>query len=482
MAEWKEHAVREPVFGRLNDLDETQDLPTGLRTAAERDSVVGGDPGVGSGGVPPVQEAAGTGSFSARTGPAVAAREVTTGVLGAAAASGPGNPGASMRAMREACELDVATLAQRTRLSRRIIDNLEHNRFDSMPPAYVRGYFRAVARELDCQADDWIRSYETLGFSDPVLRPTVQNKKTAPPPRRSGRLWYVLIGLVLLIGLGLAMFSWTLGSAQNPLAPVSAWVSGLYQDWRQALSERSSAVVPDEEAVQEPPAPVAVPWQETPAVLPRVESSLGDTQLTEPLVVSDLAQESSAPAPDPVAVQDPPAQPAPATVPAPEPADRQAPVPLVSRPDAAAPVPTPPRAQPESPVAAPAPAAPDAAAAPPAAPDTPTAADPPAVVAAAPVQPAEAAPGVSVAPPPGSSRVALVFNDTSWVEIRSANDRVALTGIFHAGEQREVTVTLPARVVLGNAPGVELRRDGRPLGLAPMTRADNTARFTLEAQ
>lgn len=471
MAEWKEHAVREPVFGRLNDLDETQDLPNGLRTTTDRDRLVGDGPGV----VPSVQDTSSAVSLSARPGGAASVRVGTAG--GGAPVSNPGDPGASLRAMREACELDVATLAVRTRLSRRIIDNLEHNRFEGMPPAYVRGYFRAVARELDCQADAWIQAYEALGFSDPVLRPTVQNNTTAPP-RRSGRLWYALISVMLLMGLGLAMVSWTLGSAQNPLAPVVAWVSGVYQDWMQPAPEPPPAVIPDASVIHESPVPGGA-LQETPPVLPRVESSLADTQATAPLLVTDLTQEPSSQAPTvPAETQDSsarslPMPPASAALSAmePPPPVAESPVPQ----SGAAPAPPMPRAQPEASVAAA--AVPDAAVSTPA----PIADSVGSAGSAASVQPAEV-PAGSVAPPPGSSRVALIFNDTSWVEIRSANDRVALTGIFHAGEQREVTVTVPARIVLGNAPGVELRRDGRPLGLAPMTRADNTARFTLEAQ
>jgi cytoskeleton protein RodZ len=77
--------------------------------------------------------------------------------------------------------------------------------------------------------------------------------------------------------------------------------------------------------------------------------------------------------------------------------------------------------------------------------------------------------------------LSLSFDATSWVEVRSASDRVALQGIFHAGDERTVSVQLPARVVLGNAPAVRLVRDGAAVDLTPHSRTDRTARFSLGA-
>jgi cytoskeleton protein RodZ len=92
-----------------------------------------------------------------------------------------------------------------------------------------------------------------------------------------------------------------------------------------------------------------------------------------------------------------------------------------------------------------------------------------------------AAEPAAVASTAGRSLLELSFQETSWAEIRSASDTIELRGVFDRGDRRSIEVELPARVVLGNAPGVTLDLDGEAVDLAPHTRADRTARFDLGA-
>jgi cytoskeleton protein RodZ len=87
----------------------------------------------------------------------------------------------------------------------------------------------------------------------------------------------------------------------------------------------------------------------------------------------------------------------------------------------------------------------------------------------------------AVALPDGRGVVVLSFQETSWAEIRSASDVIELRGVFDRGDRRSVEVELPARVVLGNAPGVALDLNGVAVDLATYTRGDSTARFDLDA-
>jgi cytoskeleton protein RodZ len=64
----------------------------------------------------------------------------------------------------------------------------------------------------------------------------------------------------------------------------------------------------------------------------------------------------------------------------------------------------------------------------------------------------------------------------SWVEVDDANGKTLESGILRAGDQRNYRSTSPLNITIGNADGVQVTSDGRPLSLAPYRRA-NVARF-----
>ncbi|HJU07907.1 MAG TPA: RodZ domain-containing protein [Rhodanobacteraceae bacterium] len=64
----------------------------------------------------------------------------------------------------------------------------------------------------------------------------------------------------------------------------------------------------------------------------------------------------------------------------------------------------------------------------------------------------------------------------SWVEVTDANGKTLESGILHAGDQRSYQSAVPLNVTIGNADGVQVISDGKPLSLVPYRRA-NVARF-----
>jgi cytoskeleton protein RodZ len=64
----------------------------------------------------------------------------------------------------------------------------------------------------------------------------------------------------------------------------------------------------------------------------------------------------------------------------------------------------------------------------------------------------------------------------SWVEVDDANGKTLESGILRAGDQRSYRSATPLSITIGNADGVQVTRDGKPLSLAPYRRA-NVARF-----
>ena len=387
-----ERKDQEPQFGRLDDLGENTASSVGLRSDAhgESGSAAEGEPGVSS-----------ASGLTTRDQPVETQPTV------------PGTPGEALRLARERKGVDTATLAQRTRLSRKTVEDLEFNRFSEIPPTYVRGYLRAVARELDADGDAWVRGYENLGYAEPTVGPMTKGSAAGRTKRSRGGLGYLLTLLVGLGALVLGVYVWQKSIGENPFEgmPGASWLGSSPSD--------------------EPLYEVSV---ETP------EAAIGEPAAqAEPLVEM-------------------PFDPAPTPTPTPE---------LGLEPE---PVPGPrvgsvPESIPTSP----------------AAPIDGTEAEP-AVPAEAVASVESAATGpAAVASPSGRSLLGLSFQETSWAEIRSASDAIELRGVFDRGDRRSVDVELPARVVLGNAPGVTLDLNGEAVDLAPYTRADRTARFDLGA-
>jgi cytoskeleton protein RodZ len=103
---------------------------------------------------------------------------------------------------------------------------------------------------------------------------------------------------------------------------------------------------------------------------------------------------------------------------------------------------------------------------------------PPAAESAAPAT--APAPVSAVAGPPGAADVPLVlaFRAASWVEIKDRTGRVLLSQTVPAGQTHALTGTPPFELNLGNAEGVTVTFQGKPVDLTPYTR-QNIARFTL---
>ena len=71
------------------------------------------------------------------------------------------------------------------------------------------------------------------------------------------------------------------------------------------------------------------------------------------------------------------------------------------------------------------------------------------------------------------------FHGASWVEVKDASQRVVFTGQYASGARQAASGRPPFQLVIGNAPNVELKYEGRSVDLKPYTRAD-VARLTLE--
>lgn len=81
--------------------------------------------------------------------------------------------------------------------------------------------------------------------------------------------------------------------------------------------------------------------------------------------------------------------------------------------------------------------------------------------------------------PAGGRPLSFEFRGTSWVEVKDATQRIIFTGQYLAGTKQVALGQPPFQIVIGNAPLVDLKYEGRSVDLAPHIRAD-VARLTLE--
>lgn len=80
---------------------------------------------------------------------------------------------------------------------------------------------------------------------------------------------------------------------------------------------------------------------------------------------------------------------------------------------------------------------------------------------------------------PDEREVRFVFSEESWVEVRDRDDNVIFYQLNASGTVRRVSGVPPLTVVVGNAQGVKMTYDGKPVDLARHTRTE-VARLTLE--
>lgn len=79
-----------------------------------------------------------------------------------------------------------------------------------------------------------------------------------------------------------------------------------------------------------------------------------------------------------------------------------------------------------------------------------------------------------------AAALSLTFNGDSWVQVFAADGRPLEQGMLNAGQSRHYAAGEVGRIVLGNSSAVAVEQAGKPVDLAPFSRA-NVARFTLSS-
>jgi len=366
--------------------------------------------------------------------------------------------GAYLRGLRQKQGMSIDELSRATRVLHHYLEALETDDIGSLPaPVFTKGFIRAYCQAVGIVPDEALKLYDRIGVPAPDVakvpvgaaargaavaevqrRQIVQEPDylpVTPPgpslqgePREKRARGTLLMSFVLLVVLGVAFFAVTLA----------------LQSGRQGDGDLGARVASQFPAVTDAPAPSPAP-----------AAALAESSAPQPAATMQTAAAAHAAAPTPPAMQ--PTKP-PSAVPS-APAPSVAPAPAVP---AAAP------AAPSAPAATSAPAAQKPAAAPsavalPNAATTPSAAPAASVASASP-----AASSASMAAATSARGLGLPYRliarttETTWMRVRTEDGRTSEETI-PANEIREWISNGPFVITIGNAGGVSLELNGRPI-------------------
>ena len=377
----------------------------------------------------------------------------------------PGNIGAALRGAREAAGYSLADVAERMRLSRHLVENLEAERFDHFPVSvFLRGYLTSYARLLGIDPEPLLEAYDRRGFGPPQLH----SQDSARTSSRGSEFTVTITTLIVIaVLIVLSALWWREQWAEDGGLPgvtvERPGEEGAIGAMDEGPGEPAEPVSPAGEiAPEEPPGPEAA--TDDPAVEPPpVRAGAGDA------VPGAAAPEGFAPAAREETRGQDETSPAPAE-------ETQAPAEPPLAPDADG------EASAEPPTAADTDA--EAPAAPSSAPDT----SPEEPVEDTPLAGAESAPDAAEGAVPGPAAGAagdlatllIRVREDCWLMIRDADQRLVYRDLASAGTVLELSVAPPVRVVAGYAEGLELEYNGEPVDLSPWMEPDTgTARFRL---
>jgi cytoskeletal protein RodZ len=118
--------------------------------------------------------------------------------------------GAHLRDLRETRGVTLEEIARTTRVAHRYLDALERDEFDALPaPVFTRGFIRAYCQALGAPPDEALARYERHG-TPPLLPPPSARTPIPGSPGEPRARGAVLVSFVLLVVLGLALFTVTL--------------------------------------------------------------------------------------------------------------------------------------------------------------------------------------------------------------------------------------------------------------------------------
>ncbi len=117
------------------------------------------------------------------------------------------NLGTMLRQAREQRELSVSDLARCLRLEPRTIEFLENNRFEKLPaPAFIRGYVRSIAKELEIDSAPLIAVFDLRTQDEPPSIVDFESRAPVQITSDSNIIRYTTIALCIVMVMMVALW------------------------------------------------------------------------------------------------------------------------------------------------------------------------------------------------------------------------------------------------------------------------------------
>ena len=340
----------------------------------------------------------------------------------------PDDIGTTLRNAREAAGFSIADVADRMRLGRQHIENLEAERFDLFPVSvFLRGYLTSYARLLGIDAEPLLEAYDRRGFGPPQLHSQTTAQAT---PRGSEFTVTITTLIVIAVLIVLSALWWRDQWTESGGLPTL----GTATEQPDGLPDEGSFSPGLEGDLGEPAGPSTVPELTGDPGEPAGRGGEADSPEDSNLPVS--------PGTEPAAGDGDPGAAAPA---------QSARAPGADSGESA----TPGQGSGSGEAAEPAPRPAETAASIPAG-------DAQATAAGAPAS------------------IVIRVREDCWLMIRDADQRLVYRDIAAAGAILELSAVPPIRIVAGYARGIDVEYNGEPVDLSPYIEQDTgTARFRL---
>ena len=138
--------------------------------------------------------------------------------------AGQSDLGAMLREARTLRDLSMDDLARRLRLEQRVVRLLENNQFDQLgAPAFIRGYLRSIARELEIDSGPLIAVFDLKSAGEP---PPLVDFETRPRPQVTSETTVVrYTSIALALGMVALIVLWWRSHDTAPANDVQAPVA-----------------------------------------------------------------------------------------------------------------------------------------------------------------------------------------------------------------------------------------------------------------
>lgn len=144
--------------------------------------------------------------------------------------AGGEGPGRRLRLAREDRGLSMAEVADALHLSRAMVEALEADDYDNLPPAtFVKGYLRAYGEYLALDEEPLVQAYERYAQSEDS-RPLTPAVGTESAGKRRRRWLWLVLALVILVVAGAA-------GVLTTDVPVPSWAEDAAETAREAVEE-----------------------------------------------------------------------------------------------------------------------------------------------------------------------------------------------------------------------------------------------------